>query len=72
MTATFRFVKKVYSTSRTTSGHASWTCNHSEFVADRDGDWVEKDYGNGSRAYMMAADCNARAIAKMRNQRELV
>jgi hypothetical protein len=36
------------------------------FVADPAGDWVEKDYGNGSRAYRMAIDCNANAVRKLR------
>lgn len=62
---TYRFVRQVFTTSRTVSGHAAWDCHHSHFVADPDGDWIEKDYGN-AKSYKMAADCNPRAVAKMR------
>lgn len=64
--ATFRFVRQVHTTSRTVHGDAAWDCHHSHFVADQDGDWVEKAYGNGSKSYRMAADCNPRAIERMR------
>lgn len=63
---TFRFVRQVFISSRTTSGHASWTCNHSHFVADANGEWIEKTYADGSKSYRMALDCNPRAVAKMR------
>lgn len=65
-TPTFRFVRQVITSHRTRSGFAEWTSHHSEFVADQAGDWIEKDYGNGSRSYRMALDCNQAAVAKMR------
>lgn len=66
---TFRLVRQVFTQSVTHSGDAFWTCNHSHFVADQDGDWVEKDYGNGARAYRMVLDCNPKAIERLRTGR---
>lgn len=40
-----------------------------EYIADIAGDWVEKDYLNGSKSFRMAADCNPRAVAKLRERK---
>jgi hypothetical protein len=64
-TPTFRIVRQ---TLKSAPQYMSPSFPHywHEYEADNSGDWIEKDYGNGSLSYRMAVDCNPKAVAKLR------
>ncbi len=71
---TFRIVRPVYTTTRERSGDAWFTGTTCEYVADADGDYVEKTLNSFSHPGVVGApriirhvrDCNATAVEKVR------